>query len=922
MRRLLLLGLSCACVIAPGTRLRAAAPVGPGAPKVDFESYALPNGLSVILHVDRKLPLVHVNLWYHVGSKNERLGRSGFAHLFEHMMFEGSKNAKEKYFSYAEKAGANVFEGGINGTTDWDRTNYFATVPSGGLEFLLWLESDRLATLGDAVTEERFANQRDVVRNERRQGLENVPYGRWIKLVAEGLYPIGHPYANDVIGTHEDLKAATLDDIKTFFATYYTPNNLVLCIAGDFEPAAAKGLVEKYFGGIPAGPALDRPARHVPPLTGEKTIEVADRVPQERTYFAWQTPAFFEPGDAEMDLAAAILADGLSSRLNKALVYDRQIASDVAAFQMSREAGSIFVVWATARPGAALAAVERGVGDEVARLASEGPTPAELARAQTKWEYGFVSGLERIGGFGGKADRLNMYKTYLGAPGRFEADLARHRDVTAEGLRAAVGRYLSTPNRLLVRFHPESSSREARSSLDRSAPPPLGADRPFAAPAVQSARLGNGMELLVVERPDLPKVNVTLVTRAGNIYDPPGKAGVAGLMVTNVKLGTKARNALQIGDAMGDLGSSISGAADRERSTLGFEVLKRNLDAGLAVFADVVKNPVFPESEFAREKALRLDALAQESRNPYALASRLAPMLRFGREHPYGRADLPGSVGAITRDDLQRFHAANWKAAASALVFAGDVTLAEATALATKHFGDWAGAGPTPLEIPPPGGAAPGKIYLVDRQDAAQTMMLGVLPGPPRTSADYAALRLADGVFGNGVTTRLNLNLREAKGYSYGMFSFLGLLSKSGVWSTWGTVQTDKTKESVVELLKEVRNIGGEKPITEAELAYAKTARVRGYAQQFESLGRIAGQVAELWALGLPMTELDREPKEIEKTTLALAEAAARKYAAPESFALLLVGDASKIEGPLRELKLGEIVRLDVEGRSVAEGDQ
>jgi zinc protease len=916
MKHPLLLSLACLLGTALPVSVGADTPAAGTAPKIEFEAYSLANGLRVILHVDRKLPLVHVNLWYHVGSKNERLGRSGFAHLFEHMMFEGSKNAKDKYFTYAEKAGANVFEGGVNGTTDWDRTNYFATVPSGGLEFLLWLESDRLATLGEAVTEERFANQREVVRNERRQGLENQPYGRWFKLVAEGLFPVGHPYANDVIGSHEDLLAAKLQDVRDFFATYYTPNNLTLAIVGDLDPAEAKRLVEKYFSGIPAGPALDRPARYVPPLTGEKTIETADRVPQERTYFAWQTPAFFEPGDAELELAATIFADGLSSRLYKALVYDRQLASDVVAIQASAEAASIFVVWVTARPGSPLAQVEQAVGEEIARLAREGPTAAELARAQTKWEYQFVSGLERIGGFGGKADRLNQYATYLGDPGRFDADLRRHRDASADGLRAAVARHLDTRNRLLVRFHPETSSREAAATLDRSKPPAPAADRPFLVPAVKSSKLANGLELLVVERPDLPKVNVTLVTKAGSILDPSGKSGVAGLTVTNIKLGTRSRNALEIGDAMGDLGSSLGGGADRERSTLSFEVLTRNLDPALGIFADVVRNPTFPESEFAREKKLRLDGLAQESRDPYALASRLAPMLRFGREHPYGRAALPTSVEAITREDLARFHAAYWKPGDSALVFAGDIKLADAVELAKKHMAGWSGAAPAPPSIPAPQEAAPGRIYLVDRQDAAQTMMLGVLPGPARSSPEYAALRVADGVFGNGVTTRLNLNLREEKGYSYGMFSFLGLLAQSGVWSTWGTVQTDKTKESVVEVLKEVRNIAGEKPITESELAYAKTARVRGYAQQFESLGRIAGQVAELWALGLPMSELEREPQEIEKTTLAQANAAARKYASA-GFALLLVGDAAKTEAAVRELKLGEVVRLDVEGRPV-----
>src|SRR5215212_8391149 len=282
-------------------------------PKITFEKYTLPNGLQVILHVDRKLPVVHVNQWFHVGSKNERAGRSGFAHLFEHMMFQGSKNANKEYFEYVEAAGANLFEGGVNGTTNQDRTNYFATVPSGNLEQILWLESDRLATLTDALTVEKLNNQRDVVKNERRQGLENQPYGRWFKLLMENLYPSRHPYANDVIGSHEDLTAASVDDVKDFFKTYYTPNNLTLVIAGDFDPAEARRLIEKYFGPIPAGPALDQPPKWIPTLEGERVIEVKERAPQERAYFTWPTPAYFDQGDAELELASTILTDGLSS---------------------------------------------------------------------------------------------------------------------------------------------------------------------------------------------------------------------------------------------------------------------------------------------------------------------------------------------------------------------------------------------------------------------------------------------------------------------------------------------------------------------------------------------------------------------------------------------------------------------------------
>ena len=436
------LALAALAVLATHGLAQAPAPAASAdaAPKIVFEKYTLPNGLQVILHVDRKLPIVHVNQWFHVGSKNERVGRTGFAHLFEHMMFQGSGNAKEDYFTYVETLGANLQEGGVNGTTNQDRTNYFATVPSANLEALLWVESDRLATLTDAMTKEKLDNQRDVVKNERRQGLENTPYGRWYKIVLENLYPAGHPYSWPTIGSHEDLTAASLEDVKDFFKTYYTPNNLSLVIAGDFDPAEAKRLVEKYFGPIPPGPPLDRPTLCIPTLTGEKIVEASDRVPQDRVYMVWPTPPGFSPGDAELDLASLILADGLSSRLNKALVYDRQLCTAVQAFQNSSEIASWFAVIATARPGVSLTEIEKIVTEEIAKLARTGPTPAELARAKTKQEFAFVTALEGIGGFGGKSDRLNQYNVLLGDPGKLEWDMARYRDATAATVKQAVAR--------------------------------------------------------------------------------------------------------------------------------------------------------------------------------------------------------------------------------------------------------------------------------------------------------------------------------------------------------------------------------------------------------------------------------------------------------------------------------------------------
>ncbi len=898
----------------------AQSPAASAVPKIEFEAYTLPNGLRVILHVDRKLPVVHVNQWFHVGSANERLGRSGFAHLFEHMMFQGSKNANKEYFEYVEAAGANLMEGGVNGTTDQDRTNYFATVPSGNLENLLWLEADRLATLTDVVDKAKFDNQVMVVKNERRQGLENQPYGRAFKLMLQNLFPTAHPYNTDVIGEHEDLTASNLDDVKEFFRTYYSPNNMSLVIAGDFDPAQAKQWVEKYFGTIAPGPALSRPPKAAVRLDGEKIVEVSDRVPQERTYFAWHTPAYFDAGDAELELAAAILTDGLSARLNKALLYDRQLASNVTGFQSGQPLSGWFAMWATARPGSSLKEVEDVIGAEIARLAKDGPTAAELERAKTKWEFGFISGLERIGGFGGKSDRLNQYSTFLGDPGKFDEDLARHRNATVESVRAAVDKYLNTRNRVLVRFHPEKSTKASDVAVDRTKEPSLGGDKPFRAPEVKSAKLDNGLEIFVVEKPELPKVAVSLATRAGSIADAPGKSGLASLTTRLMRRGTTTRNALQIDELLGDLGTGLGGGVSKESASMGMEVLKRNLGPAMEVMSDVVLNPSFEAAEFDREKKLVLDGLAQAANNPNSIANRVASMIAFGPQHPYGRPSggLPETVNSITREDLVAFHKANWKPASSALVFVGDITLAEAANIAKQRFGSWAGGAAPAVNVPKAERMPNGKVYLVDKPGAAQTVIAHVLNAPERKSLDYYPLALANAVYGGGFGTRLNLNLREDKGYSYGVFAFPQHMSKGGMWIASGGVQTNKTKESAVEFMKELKYIAGEKPITDVEFTKARLAKIRGYAQQFEAYERVAGQIIDLWSAGLPMTSLQAETDEIGKLDLAGVNAVAARYAAVPNTSILLVGDLSQIEQGIRELNLGEVVILDAEGKPVS----
>ena len=920
LRRLLVVVLALVA-LGPGLAGQSPAPTQAALPKLEFEKYTLPNGLQVILHVDRKLPIVHVNQWFHVGSKNEKRGRTGFAHLFEHMMFQGSKNASGEYFVYAEKAGANLAEGGVNGTTSNDRTNYFATVPSGNLENLLWVESDRLATLLDATDDKKLDEQRNVVKNERRQGLENQPYGRWFSLLFENTFDNGHPYSWPVIGSMEDLSAASLDDVKEFFRQYYTPNNLSLVIAGDFDPAEAKKLVAKYFGDLPPGAPLDRPARNVATLNGERVVEVSDRVSLERVYIGWPAPEYFHKDDAALDIAARILADGLSSRLTKTLVYDKQLATQVSSFNITAEIASLFVVQATARPGSSLKEIEQGVAAEIARLAKEGPTVAELERSKTKQEAEFVSGLERIGGFGGKADVLNQYNVYLGDPNKIEADLGRYRALTTAAVQQAVATWLDTPNRVVLRFHPEKSQRPADAlTLDRSQMPPLGADRPFVAPTVQTAKLPNGLELFVVERRDLPKVNVTLVTRAGAVGDPAGKAGVANLAVTAIDLGTKTRNALEVEQAFGDLGTTLTGGAGRESARLGLDVLSRNLSPALAILADVVQNPTYPESEITRERKRVLDAIAQADRSGNALYGRIQPMLAFGPDHPYGRPvqGLKGSVEGITRADLVAFHQARVKPGSTAIVLAGDISLAQATELVTKHFGAWSGGAAAAITIPPAPAPKGGRIYLVDRPDAAQTVVAQWIPGPARNTPDYDVLNLVDAVWGGGgFGTRLNLNLRENKAYSYGVFSNFNLMRTAGNWAAAGGVQTDKTAESIVEFDKELKDLAGSRPISADELAVAKQRRVRGYAQQFESLDRITGEIANLWAWGLPTAELQREYDATNGVTIEQITAASKKYVQPAQASILLVGDRSKIEAKVKALNLGDIVVLDTEGKPV-----
>ena len=890
------------------------------APVIDFEKYRLANGLQVILHSDPKLPVAHVNLWYHVGSKNEQPGRTGMAHLFEHMMFQGSRNADGEYLTYMERAGANMREGGVNGTTSFDRTNYFETVPSEALEYVLWLESDRMGFLADALTQEKFDNQRGVVKNERRQSYENVPYGRALQLIFENLFPPGHPYSWIVIGSQEDLDAASLQETKDFFHTHYAPNNCSLVIAGDFDPARTRDWVEKYFGPLPPGPPLERPRLWVPRMEGERKVTVSDRVPLERLYLVWPAPAYFHAGDAELDLASRILSRGKNSRLYQRLVYQEQVASDVSAFNYSLEISGLFGVVATARPGQTLGGLDDLIREEIAAFAENGPTPEELEREKAKQEFEFVSGLERIGGFGGKADLLNQYNTFLGDPGYFRQDYLRYQGLGAEQVRRVVSACLNSSRRVALSFVPEMSARPQRTEPNREQQPGMGSPKSFRPPALAAETIAPGLTVAVAERHDLPKVAVSLLLKSGSCSDPLSRPGVGWMTTAMLDEGTRSRTTLEIQAELDRLGASFGSGTESENCHLALEVLKAQLEPAVRLLADLILNATFPAEELERQRKLRLDRILQEQNSPSATVGRVFRSLLFGEGHPFG---LPTggdetSMRALTRRELVEFHRTHWKPGNAVLLFAGDITLAEAARLAEDCLAGW-GAGETPrLSLPeaaPPEGI---RVVLVDRQDAPQSQIRIGSIGPHRKVGDYHAIELMNAVLGGSFSSRLNLNLREDKGYTYGASTRFAYARQGGFWVGGTAVQTSVTTETLQEMHKEISVIGTARPITAAELSAAKQNLVRGFAQRFETLGRVVDQMADLFAYDLPHETLAGYPTSVDSVTLEQVRGAAQSYVDPTRLLVVVVGDLNQLEEPVRRLDLGPVEIVDPTGEPVS----
>ena len=888
-------------------------PAAQGIPDIKYEKFVLPNGLTVIVHEDHKAPIVAVNLWYHVGSKNEKLGRTGFAHLFEHLMFNGSEHYNDDYFKPLEKVGATD----LNGTTNFDRTNYFQNVPTSALDLVLFLESDRMGHLLGAIDQARLDEQRGVVQNEKRQG-ENQPYGKAFSNIVENTYPRGHPYSWSVIGSMEDLSAAALADVQDWFKSYYGPNNAVIVIAGDIDVATARQKVERYFGAIPPSPPIAKQDKWVAKMTGTHRGMMQDRVPQARIYKIWNVPEWGSPEADYLSLVANVLADGKSSRFYKRLVYDDRIATDVQTFLFQKEIGSQFFIQARPQPGGDLAAVERAIDEELARFIREGPTPAELQRVKTQARANFVRGAERIGGFGGKSDILATNMVYAGNPDFYRTSLTRVANATAAQLRNAARDWLSD-GVYILEVHPFPQLQASAGTVDRSKLPDVARPPEPRFPTIATATLSNGLKVYLAERSTVPLVNFNLMVDAGYAADQQGVLGTASLAMNMLDEGTKARTALQISDALQRLGAQLGTGSNVDMSNVFLSTLKENMDSSLAVFADVALNPSFPQPDFDRLVKLQLAQIQREKVTPVQMALRVFPVLLYGSGHAYG-IPLTGSgteesVSRLRRDDLIEFHRTWFKPNNASLIVVGATTLAEITPKLERLFGSWRPGDVPKKNIGEVAQQPRSAVYLLDRPGSEQSIIFAGHVAPPKRNPREIALLTMNDILGGSFTSRVNMNLREGKHWSYGAFSLLFDARGQRPFIVYAPVQTDKTKESLTEVVNELRGITQNRPVTPEELAKAQANLTLSLPGQWETIGALGGSVEEIVRFGLPHDYYTTFASRVRELQVADLSTAAKETIHPDKLVWVVVGDRAKIEAGIRELNLGPLQLIDADGK-------
>lgn len=924
-------GVALVALMAPAT----AAPAQKPAPlaslvkqvAVPYEEFTLANGLRVIVHTDRKTPVVAVSVWYGVGSGDEPQGKTGFAHLFEHLMFNGSANYDGEFFEPLDDVGAT----NSNGTTNVDRTNYFENVPTPALDLALFLEADRMGNLLPAITQGKLDNQRGVVQNEKRQG-DNQPYGLTRYAIFEGLFPEGHPYRHSTIGSMADLDAASLADVQNWFKAYYGPNNAVLVLAGDIDAATARPMVEKRFGAIPRGPAVAEPVGPPPKRTGITRQTISDRVGNTRLYLLWVAPGRLEKDLVLIDVATTILAGGESSRLYNALVRDEQLAVAVGGGTFEQQLAGVALLTVDVKPGVDLAKVEARAQAVLDQFLAQGPTKDEIDRVATRNVAGTIRGLEQVGGFGGKAVALAEGELYANDPLFFRKQLDWYASATPKSVQTAAKRWLSDGSHRLV-VQPgergEAEQKLAGVAATRPVPPPSGAkaatDRSklpavtgspdLIFPGVERAKLSNGIEVQFVRRTAVPVVGVSVSFDAGQAADARAKLGGQALMLDLLRNGTLTRSGVQIAEEAERLGAVLGSGATLDETRLSISALKPNLGASLALLADVIRNPAMAPAEIERLRAIQLSRVAQEETNPNGALGRVLRPLVFGADHPYGFISGIGtveSVKGLTREDLLAFHQ-KWIRPDNMKVFvAGDTTLAQVLPQLEAAFGDWAAPAGVAKGIKANAGLAQqgqGRIVLIDRPKSPQTVIGAAMPVGLKGVDDPIALGLANETLGGAFTSRLNADLREAKGWSYGVRSGISGGKGDLIFQITAPVQADRTGDSIQALVEGIQAFLGAKPITAEELQRSINANTLSLPGDYETAAAVLGAVQSNALLGRPDDYVTKLSARYRALTEADITQAAKAAIDPSKLTWVIVGDAAVVEPQLAKLGLPVDVR-------------
>ncbi|WP_241557167.1 M16 family metallopeptidase [Croceibacterium ferulae] len=893
---------------------------------IPFETFTLDNGLKTIVHTDRKAPVVGVTVYYRVGSKHEPRGRTGFAHLFEHLMFTGSENVPN-FDIPLEAAGSTA----TNGSTDTDRTNYVETVPTGALDLALFMESDRMGYLLGAIDQAKLDRQRGVVQNEKRQG-DNQPYGLVRYKLTDGLLPVGHPYRHSVIGSMADLDAASLADVRRWFIDNYGPNNVVLALAGDIEAATARPMVERWFGAIPRGPEVGETEAEPVTLAAPVREVMADQVPSTMVMRGWTGPALTDPDAVPLAAGMAVLGGLASSRLDNVLVRDRQLAVGVSASAGQDEQLSWLTAQMEVRPGVDPAEAEAGFDEVIARLLAEGPTQDELTRAATQIVSAQIGALEVVGGFGGKGSTLAEGELYAGDPAHYKAELEQLAALTPAQVQQAMQRWLGRPSYTLSVVPGERTesgdtmggwgdegTNPVAPAPEQAAPPITSTPRaaPEVAsvgeldfPEVERATLSNGIEVALARRTAVPKLSLALVFDAGTAADGAERAGTQSLMMEMLEEGTTTRSAVEIAEEQERLGAAISTGTGLDTSSVSMSALSANLAPSLALMADIARNPAFAAGEVARVKNQRLAAIQQEQASPAGLARRALGPLIFGEAHPYGNVGASGKpavIEALTPEALAAEHARWLRPDTASITAVGDVTLAELVPALEQAFGDWqAPAGEKPvknLAAATPAGQA--RLVVIDRPNSPQSvLMLGRVLPLAGTEQGQEALELANEVIGGGFLSRLNMNLREEKGWTYGIGSSVAqpVGPRSFVVST--PVQTDRTGDAIRLILDDLNAFASGQGVTGEELQRVTEGNVRGLPNRFQTNGQVLGALLGNRQLGRPDDYQERLASIYRSMDAGAIDQAAGQYLQGGALTVVVVGDRQAIDAQLQGVGL------------------